>query len=196
METSGFSSLYCQKFNKDGIFCYTLSMVKNMSRDKFSWKNVLKGVGIFAGGIILVAVIAFGVYEIQTGSRDKRLSEMETTLKIIQDRLFEKQNAGIYGGKTPAETIYLYYEFLESRLFGVIGTYFIPEKRAEEFKRYDGVSEKEILAFVEELRAAEILARTADPNASIFTMDSPVELKLVKMENGVWEFEYINRKLK
>ena len=170
-------------------------MAKNIFRDKFSWKNVLKGVGIFAGGIILVAIIAFGVYEIRISSRDKRLSEMEATLKVIQDRLFQRQNAGIYGGKTPAETIYLYYEFLESRLFGVIGTYFIPEKRAEEYRRYDGVSEKEILAFVEELRAAEILARTADPKTPVFTMDSPVDLKLVKMENGVWEFEYINRKL-
>ena len=167
----------------------------NAVEDKFSWKNVLKGVGIFAGGIILVAIIAFGVYEIRISSRDKRLSEMEATLKVIQDRLFQRQNAGIYGGKTPAETIYLYYEFLESRLFGVIGTYFIPEKSAEEFKRYDGVSEKEILTFVEELRAAEILARTADPKTPVFTMDSPVDLKLVKMENGVWEFEYINRKL-
>ncbi|KKT85582.1 MAG: hypothetical protein UW85_C0018G0009 [Parcubacteria group bacterium GW2011_GWA1_Parcubacteria_45_10] len=171
-------------------------MRKGISRNKFSWKNVLKGVGIFAGGVILVAIIAFGVYEARVSSRDERLSEMETTLKLIQDRLFEKQNAGIYGGKTPAETIYLYYEFLESRLFGVISTYFVPEKRAEEFKRYDGVSEKEILEFVEELRAAEVLARSADVNVSEFKMTSPVDLGLKKMANGVWEFEYINRKLK
>lgn len=73
---------------------------------------------------------------------------------------------------------------------------FIPEKRAEEYKRYDGVSEKEILTFVEELRAAEILARTVDSNASVFTMDSPIKLKLIRMENGTWEFEFIYRKLK
>jgi len=171
-------------------------MKKSISRNKFSWKNVLKGVGILFGAIVFVGAVAYGVYEIQSGYRDAQLDEMKLVLKDVQRRLYERQSAGIFGGKTPAETIYLYYEFLESRDFPVLSTYFIPERRAAELARFDGVSEKEILAFVEELRAAEVLARGADVNVSEFKMTSPVNLGLKKMANGIWEFEYINRKLK
>lgn len=163
---------------------------------ELSLLNIAKGVVVSMVALALIAGIAYGVYAIQINSRDKRLAEMEQTLKVIQERLYARQSEGIYGGKTPAGTIYLYYEFLESRDFPVLSTYFIPEKRAVELSRYDGVSEKEILAFVEELRAAEILARKADSSAKTYKMTSPVNMELKKMPNDVWEFVSINRKLK
>lgn len=172
---------YMKKYNRAG---------------NISWVNISKGVAISIGILAIVAGIIFAVFAYRANQREERLEEMKVILKDIQRRVYERQNAGFFGGKTPAETIYLYYEFLESRDFPLLSTYFVPEKRTEELSRFAGVSEREILAFVEELRAAELLARTADPRATTFTMDSPVNLGMKRMENGVWEFEYINREFK
>lgn len=170
--------------------------MKQPNHHKFSFAFVFWCVGAFCAIVVLISMVWATVIWQKQMAQDKQLAAAQATLMLVQKNRYEKQNAGIFGGKTPAETIYLYYEFLESRFFPVLSTYFIPEKRQAELTRFDGVSEKEILAFVEELRAAEVLAKKADPKESPYVMTSPVKMKLLKMENGVWEFQYMDRQLK
>jgi hypothetical protein len=164
--------------------------------NKLSFVNVFIGVGVYCAVMALAYMIWMAVIWQKQNSQAKTLARIETTLELVRQKTYEKQNAGIFGGKTPAETIYLYYEFLESRTTILLSTYFIPEKRQVEQNRFDGVSEKNILQFVEKLRAAEAVAKKDNPSKSPYIMTSPVEMKLQKMSNGVWEFEYINYDLK
>lgn len=163
---------------------------------EISFPRVFKIVGVICGVALLISLVWTAIIWQKQTSQAKQLAQVQANLAESQKRLYERQSAGIFGGKTPAETIYLYYEFLESRDFPVLSTYFVPEKRVAELSRFDGVSEKEILAFVEELRASEVLAKKAERDVSTYSASFPVEMGLKKMENGVWEFEYIYRKLK
>lgn len=164
------------------------------SQTKISFPRVFKIVGVICGIALLVSLTWVVVIWQEQNAQANRSAQLEGDLVIVRQRLYDRQSAGIYGGKTPAETIYLYYEFLESRVFPVLSTYFVPEKRAAELSRFDGVSEKEILVFVEELRAAEAIAKKANPTKSPYIMTTPLKMELQKMDNGVWEFVYINRK--
>lgn len=163
---------------------------------KISFPRIFKIVGVICGIALLVFLTWMAVIWQKQNAQANQLAKLESDLVIVRQMLYDRQNAGIYGGTTPAGTIYLYYEFLESRVFPVLSTYFIPENRQAELTRFDGVSEKEILAFVEELRSAEAAAKKASPTKSPYIMTTPLKMELQKMENGVWEFTYIDRKLK
>lgn len=171
-----------------------LSVIQMKPTDnKFSFSFIFWCVGIFCAIVALISLLWITVIWQRQRARTRQLTDIQVTLALAQKNLYAKQNAGIFGGKTPAETIYLYYEFLEARFFPILSTYFVPEKRQAELTRFDGVSEEEILALVEELRAAEILARKADLQKNSYVITSPLKIKLLKMENGAWEFEYIKR---
>lgn len=169
-------------------------MEKRLS--KLSLMNVFIGVGVYCVVIALMYLIWAAVIWQNSNAQSQNLARMQTVLALVRQRAYEKQSAGLFGGKTPAETIYFYYEFLESRALPLLSTYFIPEKRAAELNRFDGVSENSILQFVGKLRLAESIVQKENPSKSPYTMTSPVEMKLQKMKNGVWEFEYINYDLK
>lgn len=160
---------------------------------KISFSRIFKIVGVICGVALLVSLVWAGIIWQKQSSQAKLLAQMQADLAEAKVRLYAKQNAGIFGGKTSAETIYLYYEFLQSRFFLVLSTYFIPEKRQAETTRFDGVSEKQILAFVEELRSAEAIAKKASPTKSPYIMTTPLKMELQKMDNGLWEFVYIEK---
>lgn len=161
-----------------------------------SLRNIIIGVGYGCGIMVLVYFTWAAIIWQGNNARAQTLAQIQTALVLTRQRVYQKQNAGIFGGETPAATIYLYYEFLESRDFILLSTYFVPDKRKAELSRFNDVTDNAILQFVKKLKAAEETAKKDNPSKSPYIINSPIKMEMQKMDNGVWEFVYINYDLK
>lgn len=171
--------------------------MKNINKINLKWVLGAFFVTACAYLVILGSVfIYFSYVEMRISSEQEKLS---AKLKNVENLAYVRNNKENYGADTPAGTIYMYYEFLESQQYPLASTFFTRETRMAHLEKLRDISEPNMRKFVEVLRISEKESMGISPEGDTFKLSTPINIEFKKVPgyagSPVWQIESMDYKL-
>lgn len=147
--------------------------------------------------LILGTVFVYFSYTEMKASAD--YAKLLSKLKNVENLAYIRNNKDNYGADTPAGTIYMYYEFLESQQYPLASTFFTRETRMAHLEKLKDISEPNMRKFVEVLRISEKESMGIRPAGDSFKLSNPIDIEFKKVPgytgSPVWQIESMDYKL-
>mgnify|MGYP001577108415 CR=1 FL=1 len=147
------------------------------------WKFV---VGFLA--IIVLAVgglLGWNLYQLRSGR--EAVNKFAEDLERLGDELYQKQLADTVGGKTPQETLRMYIEAVEKGDYELASKYFVIEKQEEEAVSLKRAGREFIREYLLLLNQAFKNQGNYTADASYFSIDKPILVRMAKYPGGTWK---------
>jgi len=172
-------------------------MLKNIK--KINFKLILSSAFWTACVYLFLLGGVFVYFSYLEASNNRKHDELIQKLRNVENLAFARNMKDNYGGRTPAEAIYMYYEFLESQQYPLASTIFTKQSRGAHLAILKDISEPAMRRFVDVLKVSEKKAQEAEPSGKTVEINEPIKivLRLVDGYEGlpVWQIESIDYRL-
>lgn len=149
-------------------------------------------VGIGAALIIGGGVVTQWWFVWSQAQAQQVMAQQQAQLAQVMEQIYQMRNEQDLGGVTPQETLYQYTESVEVGFYKIPSTYFVRSARAQEVGRFDGVSRDKVWQFVLLMKQEIVAAADLKPTGDTAIITSPLNVKLQKASNGVWQIVSID----
>ncbi len=171
--------------------------MKNIKKINLQW--VLEAFFWTVCAYLVILGSIFVYFSYSEAKKTAYQEELLAKLKVVEDMAYIRNTKANYGADTPAGTIYMYYEFLESQQYPLASTFFTRETRMAHLEKLKDISEPNMRKFVEVLRVSEKEYKGIRPEGDSFKISNPIDMEFRKVPgyegSPVWQFESIDYKL-
>lgn len=172
-------------------------MIKHIKKINFKW--ILVATFWTASAYLLILSGVFVYFSYLEVKNNRTHDDLVQKLRNVENLAFIRNSRDNYGGQTPGEAIYMYYEFLESQQYPLASTIFTKETRGAHLSLLKDISEPAMRRFVEVLRLSEKEAQAAKIEDGRVEIDSPIKIVLKSVDGyagaPVWQIESIDYRL-
>jgi hypothetical protein len=171
--------------------------MKNINKINLKW--VLGAFFVTACAYLVILGVVFIYFSYTEIKNNNDHAKLLLKLKNVETLAYVRNNRDNYGADTPAGTIYMYYEFLESQQYPLASTFFTRETRMAHLEQLKDISEPNMRKFVEVLRIVEKESMGIRPEGDSFKLSSPINVEFKKVPGyagaPVWQIESMDYRL-
>jgi len=155
---------------------------------KKGYKKFLIG---FLGIFVLALAFVYGAPVFSRWYRYWQDDQFQKKVERVRREDYERVMADTFGGKTPQETLSMYIEAVEKKDYELASKYFVEDKRGEELKSFDGVTDEKLKDYVSILKEGLRSEGGYSADKDLYFIETPVYFKFIFYPNGIWKIAEI-----